>query len=708
MRSAPFQTTMPAPIGADALLQQARRAFQAGALSAEELLPPALAYVSRSWRRSVEAGLDAFAPQPQAPHLSRIELAQAAEHHQKLLTHAKPVMEYLLGQTRAHKGMVILADANGLLLQALGDNRFLQRAERVALSPGASWHEAHRGTNAIGTALAETAPVMVHGVEHFLECNGFLSCAAAPVRSPSGQVLAVLDFSSERQLAPPQVFGAVCAAAQMIENRLFLAAHGHQLRLYFHPLPEGLGTLAEGLVAISEEGCIAAANAAALDLLGISGAQLGHIRLHQALEADLHSLLRSAHSGAGTLQLRTSARPHRLLHARAVPGMAPGAVSRIGNTSISNTSKNALENTIEAPNTPGSLPAPFHALDTGDTAWRAVLGKAAKVLNRPIALLLQGESGTGKEVLARAIHQSSARAAQPFVAVNCAALPENLIEAELFGYAPGAFTGGRREGSPGLIRQAHQGTLFLDEIGDMPLPLQTRLLRVLQERQVTPLGAAAPVPVDFALICASHRDLKAEVAAGRFRDDLYWRINGLYLKLPALRQRSDLPQLIERLLQYHAGEQGVPAPQLSEPVAQALCHYAWPGNLRQLDSVLRTAVALAADQGQIDWECLPDDLLPELQRDHHGDHYHQDVFQPVDPMPAAQRAQQPQSQFQQQQQQQQQTLQPSAAIAESLADATLQTLQRAVANAGGNMSQAARSLGISRNTLYRKLRHAKG
>ena len=301
-------------------------------------------------------------------------------------------------------------------------------------------------------------------------------------------------------------------------------------------------------------------------------------------------------------------------------------------------------------------------------------------------MLLHGESGTGKEVLARAIHQASGRAAQPLVAVNCAALPENLIEAELFGYAPGAFTGARREGAPGLIRQAHGGTLLLDEIGDMPLALQARLLRLLQERQVTPLGSGQPVAVDFALICASHRDLKAEVAAGRLRADLYWRINGLTLHLPPLRQRSDWHALAQRLLQQHAREQGrASCPTLGDELAHALRHYPWPGNLRQLDSALRTAAVLAAGSPHIDWQHLPGDLQQELQRP---------------PAPHAPPAPQPNGLPASAQPMPEQP----ATGTMPLAQHTLLALQRAVAEAGGNISQAARNLGISRNTLYRHLK----
>jgi transcriptional regulator with PAS, ATPase and Fis domain len=288
------------------------------------------------------------------------------------------------------------------------------------------------------------------------------------------------------------------------------------------------------------------------------------------------------------------------------------------------------------------------------------------VVGKPIALLLQGESGVGKELFAQACHRSGPRRKASFIAVNCAALPEPLIEAELFGYRPGAFTGASRDGAPGRIREADGGTLFLDEIGDMPPGLQARLLRVLQERQVQPLGGGRPVAVDFQLICASHRHLRAEVDAGRFREDLYYRVNGLLLSLPPLRERQDLPTLVERMLAEFAPPH---PPTLAPELVARLAAYRWPGNLRQLANVLRTACALRAEgEAEIGWEHLPEDLADELRA----------------------------------------TRSPSAhAHPEAEADLRQQA-RRSVAltveACQGNLSEAARQLGISRNTLYRKLR----
>jgi transcriptional regulator with PAS, ATPase and Fis domain len=290
------------------------------------------------------------------------------------------------------------------------------------------------------------------------------------------------------------------------------------------------------------------------------------------------------------------------------------------------------------------------------------------VLGKPIPVLVQGESGVGKELFARALHASGPRRAGPFVAINCAAIPENLIESELFGYVPGAFTGARKEGSPGRLREAEGGTLFLDEIGDMPLALQTRLLRVLQERTVTPVGAGKAVPVDFALVCATHTKLADAAQQGTFRQDLYYRINGLTVQLPALRERSDFVALTERLLAELSPEREV---QLAPDVMARLSAYAWPGNLRQLSSALRTACALMADdESVLDWAHLPDDVLEALQ-----------LPPESSPVPCVPLPQEPQS-------------------LQALSQAAI---QQALQAARGNVSQAARALGISRQTLYRKL-----
>jgi transcriptional regulator of acetoin/glycerol metabolism len=299
-----------------------------------------------------------------------------------------------------------------------------------------------------------------------------------------------------------------------------------------------------------------------------------------------------------------------------------------------------------------ALPAPLAALSAGDAALDRQIERAAKLVNAPISLLVTGETGSGKEFFAKAMHASSERRARPFVAVNCAAIPENLIESELFGHLPGSFSGAAPRGKRGLIQEADGGTLFLDEIGDMPLALQARLLRVLSEREVLPVGATKPVAVNIRVIAATHAPLETLVRAGRFRDDLYYRLNGAHITLPPLRQRSDLPALLMRFLNGRT--------LLPEARARLLAH-AWPGNLRELKNVLDCAASVAGD-GPITLHDLPElggDAAPSM----------------------------------------------SATSAPELHDTDVALLQELRA-AQWNVTLAARRLGVARMTLYRRMKRA--
>jgi transcriptional regulator with PAS, ATPase and Fis domain len=333
-----------------------------------------------------------------------------------------------------------------------------------------------------------------------------------------------------------------------------------------------------------------------------------------------------------------------------------------------------------------AAPIGLAALTTGDAQMAAIAAKVRRVIDRDIPILILGETGTGKELLARAIHQESQRARQPFVAVNCASIPDTLIESELFGYEEGAFTGARRKGAVGKIVQANGGTLFLDEIGDMPISLQAHLLRVLQERQVVPLGSNKAVAVDVTIVCATHRNLREMIAAQTFREDLYYRLNGLAVRLPPLRERSDLAALAERIVT----AESAPRPtSLSPEVAALLARYPWPGNVRQLYNVLRTACVMAAGELQLRREHLPDDFLDELRAVEAAPVRAAANAPIVVPGVAA--------------------VQPAAApmppqVGRLLDDIEIDAIQRAVDAARGNISEAAKRLGISRNTIYRKLR----
>jgi transcriptional regulator of acetoin/glycerol metabolism len=632
-------------------LQQARQLFFARGEQPEGLVD---ALIVRSWERCQRFGLSENQAIAGHESLDRLALKTEQERNRCLLLQGRPIMEHVYEQIRESGSMVILADANGLLLETVGDPDFVDRAGRIALSAGASWDENQRGTNAIGTALAEEAPTAVLGAEHFFANNAFLSCCASPIFGPDGRLIGVLDISGDYRNQQRHTLGLVRLSSQLVEKRLFECLHAGDILVCFHPRVDYLGSPKEGLAAVSPDGQILAMNRAGLDILGIRQVDAVRRDFSLVFESRLTTLLdRLRHQPQAIGELAVNGKIISLqLRGRLPPASMAGRVYDEPPAGRS-------------PRPATATPAPAITLDslnTGDARLQAAIDRARRILGRDIPILIQGESGAGKELFAKGFHNSGPRQGRPFVALNCASIPENLIESELFGYAGGAFTGARKEGAPGKIQQAHGGTLFLDEIGDMPLNLQARLLRVLQERCVTPLGSTRAIQVDISLVCATHRRLREEVARGTFREDLYYRLNGLCVTLPALRERTDLRQLVGKLTAAEAG-QAEPV-QFTEGALLAIEKYTWPGNIRQLYNVIRVAIALLDDGASlIDESHLPEELFE------------------TNPLAAPS----PDS--------------PTGSLEDIGRNAALRTLE----SAGGNISAAARQLGISRNTLYRKL-----
>ncbi|HZZ13465.1 MAG TPA: sigma-54-dependent Fis family transcriptional regulator, partial [Paraburkholderia sp.] len=562
--------------------------------------------IAQAHARSLEVGLRQ-SERPDFQPLRRTALRELVDRNQSLYTHALPVMETLRAQIVDTQSMVLLTDSDGLILHSLGDSDFVEKANRVALCPGVSWAEADRGTNAIGTALVDGQPTVVHAGEHFLHANRILTCSCAPIADPFGRTIGALDVSGDTRGFHKHTLALVRMSAQMIENHLFSNQFADTVRIHFHARAEFIGTLFEGLAAFAPDGTFLSANRSALfqfgqplvdlqlqpfdALFGMTFAQM----LQQSTRAPGENVVLTLPSG-----VRVVARGEYVVP-RYVPPV--GRVTGAARAAAPGTAAASLRRAGD-----GAPLATLQTLDTGDSQVAAVLRRVAKLRGRDIPILVLGKTGTGKEWLARAIHHDSPRRSAPFVALNCASLPDTLIEAELFGYEDGAFTGAKKRGSVGKIVQADGGTLFLDEIGDMPLAQQVRLMRVLQERTVVPLGGMRAIPVDLRVVCATHRDLRAMIAAGTFREDLYYRINGLVLTLPALRDRTDLAALVERMLALQPENEHLPQ-RVSEAVLERFVHCRWPGNLRQLANVLRTASIMAEGTQQIELDDLPDDFL---------------------------------------------------------------------------------------------------
>ncbi|WP_432754670.1 sigma-54-dependent Fis family transcriptional regulator [Pseudomonas sp. WMBT8] len=599
--------------------------------------------IARSWLRCLEDyHLDpALTVAPTV--LEHDRLLESRERLQQVLHIAGTEMNNLHQQLSGAGHAVLLTDARGVILNCVTAPSERKVFEHAGLWLGADWSEACEGTNGIGTCLVERQALTIHRDEHFRGRHTGLTCSASPVFDPHGDLLAVLDVSSAREAVSRQsqfhTMALVNLSAKMIESCYFLRHFENHWLLRFHLQAESVGLFSEGLLAFDGEGRICALNQSAQNLLGQPRGRLLGLPVEMFFDCTLDDLLGRASSNA------SASWPLRTRDGRGLFAVLRGEARRAPSPVVAPPPK------VERPHLPG--------ICLGDEALQNDFRKALRVFERDVPLLINGETGSGKEAFAKAVHHASQRADKAFVALNCAAIPESLIESELFGYRGGSFTGARKEGMRGKLQQADGGTLFLDEIGDMPLALQTRLLRVLEDRLVVPIGGE-PQAVNVRIISATHRDLLARVANGTFREDLYYRLNGLEVALPPLRERSDKSQLLDFLLAQEADGQAIA---LAVEARQALLDYSWPGNVRQLRTVLRTLAALC-DGGRIGLDDLPA-VIRQVPSQAHI---------------TVQRGKQP------------------------LEDAERLALLTTLEQQRWHMTLVAEQLGVSRNTLYRKLR----
>ncbi len=614
---------------------------------------PAQPTIRRSWLRCLnEYQLDPTQPRPARVVPQQI-LIEHRESVDELLHVARAGVDQLYQQIAQLGYVLLLTDHRGITVEFRGDPNQDQQLRKAGLYLGADWDERFAGTCAVGTCLHDRQAIICHRQEHFDASHISLTCTAAPIADPQGNVMAVLDISALQ--SPTQhesqnfSLSLVTLYARMIEDAYFLQRYRDCLMVRLDTSREFVHVNGRGLIAIEENGQVIAANAVGRDLIS------EHQRRWPPWSAHHTPMLGELFECeiADVLSIN-SATDDQLRAFRA----------RVDNTIyfISLLEPRRPRPAQQAQPLASSLPEPLVRLGADDPAMRKVQKLAERLRNEAsVNVLISGETGTGKEVVARALHDSGNRSKGPFIAVNCAAIPEALIESELFGYEPGAFTGGRAKGMRGLIPQAHGGTLFLDEIGDMPLALQTRLLRVLAEREVMPLGANKPEKVDIRVITATHRNIDSMIQQGEFREDLYYRLNGAQLRLPALRDRADKLYVIRRvfddIIQERASSQ---SPRLRADAISALLAYAWPGNIRQLKNALAFALATSENE-EITVHDLPEQCLSQR------------ITRQATPLPAD---------------------------AGSDSDHTLLEMLK---EQHWNISAVARALGVSRPTIYRQM-----
>ncbi|MEW6478619.1 MAG: sigma-54-dependent Fis family transcriptional regulator [Pseudomonadota bacterium] len=588
-----------------------------------------------SWLRCVQQHrLDPTRMQ-EAVILPQARLREHQDQMEALLQIARHGLESLYSKVAGLGYVVLLTDARGVTVDFLGDLVFEPSLRKAGLYLGADWSEHHAGTCGVGTCISTGQALTVHLDDHFDATHIPLTCTTAPVYDSAGQLSAVLDISQLSSNQPKEsqhlALQLVKMYAHDIENAAFLHRHRHDWVLRLSQAPQFLDVQPDYLLALDANGRVVGHNRRA-QLALQNGEPLLGMGFEQLFGLPFGQIGRFVMTQPSDQRAVMLAGGKQLLFLSAVPPPARPVAS--------------------APREERRVPAPLAALSAGDAALDRQVERVARLVNTPISLLITGETGSGKEYFAKAVHSASERRSRPFVAVNCAAIPEHLIESELFGHLPGSFSGASPKGKRGLIAEADGGTLFLDEIGDMPLALQARLLRVLSEREVLPVGATKPVPVNIRVIAATHAPLEQLVLAGRFRDDLYYRLKGAHIQLPPLRERSDLGAMITRLLGHRA---------ITPAALQRLLAHRWPGNLRELRNVLDYAASLCAD-GPIDLDDLPELSMARL---------------------------------------------PSQAdTTEAAHDDGPEALLHALRAAHWNVSAVARAMGLSRMTLYRRMKRA--
>lgn len=612
--------------------------------------------VASSWQRCRNLHIDPFR-EPESCVRS-LELRERLDRKHNLVKIARPFMDNLYGFVKGSGFQVVLTDESGFLLEVVGDPEVLSKAQRVQLCAGGNWGEGSKATNAIGSAIVERKPVQVFAWEHYCQPHHFLTCSASPIFDIDDTLVGVLDMSGDYRVANPHTLGMVVAAVNAIENQLRLQLATTKLYMAYRYSNILLENMSDGLISIDKRGVVTEINARGAEIFGVSPEQakgrpitlvhsgcaailpiLSDGRQHQNEEVIIKKMGREISSSVSLL--------------RDDVGNVVGAVAVFHEAS-----RHAARRPVLSP----GYRYTFEDIVGESPAITALKEWAKLAAASPCTVLISGETGTGKEFFAQAIHTASPWMDRPFIPINCAALPEGLVESELFGYEEGSFTGAKRGGQAGKFEIADGGTIFLDEIGDMSLHVQMRLLRAIQEKKVVRIGSAREKPVDVRIIAATHKELTSEVRLGNFREDLYYRLKVLEMRIPPLRERmEDIPLLAAHLAQKITLRLGRKPIQMGDDFLRKLQSRSWPGNIRELENALERAIIQARGDSVLSAGLLDS---PDLER---GE-------QPREPIKV-----------------------------KSLGQMEKDTVSEALIHCHGNIKKAAAQLGIGRNTLYRKM-----
>ncbi len=555
--------------------------------------------VERSWHRCI----DDYGLSPSStplPHvLEKIELRECEEHFSKAREISQNSVNKLYEFIADIGYTILLTDNNGITLDCRYNLDHENTLKKLGLYHGTNWSENISGTNGIGTCLVEKSPVLIRTGEHFFHEMFNATCTVSPIFDSKGKIMAALNATTllpETANQNKLISRLVEQHAMQIEILNFIQDFSDHWILKFSTGNDLTNIIKTGILAVNQDGVIVAGNRNSYNLLYKKNrADLNNKYVHDIFKSNFSAMIDNHNKNIPLRhQLTTLEHQDTFFFELRAPSLSQ--------KNSSSPSKQKSNSKVKQPH---CKEHPHLSDLAGNDIHMQIIGeKIKKVINLDLNILLIGETGSGKEALAKAIHHASERQDQPFIAINCAAIPESLIESELFGYSSGTFTGGLKNGMKGKVLQANGGTLFLDEIGDMPLHLQTRLLRVLSEMEVIPLGETTPTYLDIQLISATNKSITEMVKNNTFRKDLYYRLNGITLEIPSLRNRTDKRELIVNIFNEYSS---LKSTLLSESSLDILEHYQWPGNIRQLINVAKYSAAMCTS-GEIQDEHLPKEI----------------------------------------------------------------------------------------------------
>lgn len=546
-------------------------------------------YIYRSHKRCKEMGVD-FSRIYSKKIIDGDKLQRRLEEKRELILAAEPFMNQLYSFVKGSNFFSILTDEEGCILSVIGDEDILSEAFSLRMIPGAYMDEASIGTNAMGTSLAEGMPVQVSGEEHFIKAYHRWTCSGAPIRDISGKIIGALDLTGYSENVHPHTLGMVVAAANAIERMLQVKNYSEEAvlsKLYTETI---IDSIQAGILTADLDGNLKVVNKYVANMFGYTQEEMKKIKIWNLFEGweKVKHVILSKNNFADEDVFINSRKNKLRFNLSAYP-----VVDKKGNIRDIVFVFKEVKKVRKLANKIMGRQAiyTFDKIIGKNEDFLKTVEFAKKVSDSKSTILIMGESGTGKEVFAQAIHNYSNRSEEPFIAMNCGAIPKNLIESELFGYEEGAFTGAKRGGHPGKFEIADGGTIFLDEIGEMPLDMQTRLLRVIEEGTVRRIGGTEEIIVDIRIMAATNKDLEKEVKKGNFRKDLFYRLNVLPLRLPPLRNRKeDIPLLIDYFMNRISKKLNKKMVEIPENYMNYLLEYQWPGNIRELENFIELII----------------------------------------------------------------------------------------------------------------------